>query len=188
MLHLDRGADIDGALWWLERSTSFGITSDLIGLSFHRIWHEGATIANLARIRELHAKYPNRPVILSETAYPYRTFTDDKVKNLKGWEFPLTPAGQHRYLEAVLSTVREAPNGAGVFWWGACFTDSRVEPCIDKYRAQVLFDIDGRPLPALSAFSHAQERRAIADKVCVQGGSIGMGREGLTSDGDGSRE
>ena len=188
MLHLDRGADIDGALWWLDRSTSFGITSDLIGLSFHRIWHDEATIANLARIRELHAKYPRRPVILSETAYPYRTFTDDKVKNLTGWEFPLTPAGQRRYLESVLSTVRQAPNGAGVFWWGACFTDSRVEPCIDKYRAQVLFDGDGRPLPALSAFSHARKLRAAADPVRVQRGSLRKEHKGLMSDSDGSRE
>jgi arabinogalactan endo-1,4-beta-galactosidase len=157
MLHLDRGADIDGALWWLDKSTAVGITSDLIGLSFYGMWHDGATIANLGRMRKLHERYPHRPVVLSETAYPYRPFTDDLVKDLSIAEFPLTPAGQQRYLEAALSAVGAVPNCAGLFWWGACFTDSRVAPCIDKFRAHALFDADGRPLPALRAFRGARE-------------------------------
>jgi len=152
MLHLDRGADIDGALWWLEKSSAVGISSDLIGLSFYGMWHNGATIANLARIQELRERYPNRPVVLCETAYPYRPFTDDLVKDLSVGEFPLSPAGQQKYLEAALSAVRQVPNCAGLFWWGACFTDSRVAPSIDRFLAHALFDANGQPLPALRAF------------------------------------
>jgi arabinogalactan endo-1,4-beta-galactosidase len=152
LLHLDRGADIDGALWWLDRSTQVGITSDLIGLSFYSMWHSDATIANLARIRELGVRHPHRGVVVSETAYPYRPFDDDNAMDPAAAEFPLTPDGQRRYLEAALATVRGARNGAGLIWWGACFTDGRVEPYVDKFPAHALFGPDGRPLPALRAF------------------------------------
>ncbi|HKR51389.1 MAG TPA: glycosyl hydrolase 53 family protein [Pseudonocardiaceae bacterium] len=152
MLHLDRGADLAGTKWWLDRATAMGIDYDLIGLSFYSLWHDNATIATLARVRELQDSYPSKPVVISETAHPYRPFWDGKIMRAAGLEFAFTPAGQFEYLEAALRTIRGAPNGAGLFWWGACFTDSSLEPCPDCFRAHALFDAQGNPLPALAAF------------------------------------
>jgi arabinogalactan endo-1,4-beta-galactosidase len=152
LLHLDRGADVAGAKWWLDRASALGVDYDLVGLSFYSLWHDNATIETLSRLRELYDSGFRRPVMISETSYPFRPFRDGAVVRTAGREFTFTPSGQFEYLQAALRTMRSAPNGAGLFWWGACFTDSSIEACRDCFQAQALFDADGHALPALAAF------------------------------------
>jgi arabinogalactan endo-1,4-beta-galactosidase len=160
MVHLDRGADIDGARWWLERAARHEIDHDLIGLSFHPLWHDDATLDRLGRITELHTAFPGKPVVVAETSHPYRTFRHDGPVRRTGPEFPFTPEGQAAFLAGALRTVRDSPNGAGVIWWGTCFTDDQVEDGVDAFYAQALFDAAGTPLPALAAFRAAQRHRS----------------------------
>ncbi|GHF46850.1 glycosyl hydrolase 53 family protein [Streptomyces griseosporeus] len=156
MVHLDRGADIDGARWWLEHATRHEIGFDLIGLSFHPLWHDDATLDRLGRIAELHTAFPGKPVVVAETSHPYRVFRHDGPVRRTGPEFPFTPEGQAAFLAGALRTVRDAPNGAGVIWWGTCFTGDQVENGVDAFYAQALFDAAGTPLPALAAFRAAR--------------------------------
>jgi arabinogalactan endo-1,4-beta-galactosidase len=152
LIHLDRGADIDGARWWLDQVVAHDVDIGLLGLSFYSMWHAGATMDSLSRIGELHRAYPSTRVVISETAHPWRPYRDGGREYRDGTGFPFTPDGQYSYLESALSTIRHAPNGAGLFWWGACFIDSTTEPCPDVFQAHALLDADGIPLPALQAF------------------------------------
>ncbi|MFJ8630891.1 glycosyl hydrolase 53 family protein [Streptomyces sp. NPDC093568] len=160
MVHLDRGADIDGARWWLEHAARHEIDFDLIGLSFHALWHNGATLARLGRIADLHTAFPGKPVVITETSHPHRRFRHDGAIRHAGPEFPFTPDGQAAFLAGVLRTVRDAPNGGGVMWWGTCFTDNQVEEGVDSFYAQALFDEAGSPLPALAAFRSTHQPAA----------------------------
>ncbi|MFI1035927.1 glycosyl hydrolase 53 family protein [Streptomyces sp. NPDC020951] len=165
MVHLDRGADIDGARWWLEHATRHEICFDLIGLSFHALWHTDATLARLGRIADLHATFPGKPVVITETSHPYRQFRHEGTTRHAGPEFPFTPDGQAAFLAGALRTVRDAPNGGGVMWWGTCFTDNQVEDGVDAFYAQALFDEAGTPMPALAAFRSAHRRSASRRRI-----------------------
>jgi arabinogalactan endo-1,4-beta-galactosidase len=131
--------------------TAAEIDFDALGLSFNSQWHPGAVVSRLPALRRISEAFPTKKLILAETAYPYRSFEYEGRRFDEG-ELPYSPAGQHAYLRQTLAAVRRLPSGAGVFWWGACFTNSLFGRCNDSFAARALFDADGRALPTLTAF------------------------------------
>jgi arabinogalactan endo-1,4-beta-galactosidase len=151
VFHLHRGADPDSVLSWLEHVTAAGIDFDTVGLSFNSQWHPGAVPSRLPALRPISDAFPTKKLILAETAYPYRSFDHDG-RRFDAGELPYSPAGQRAYLRQTLAAVRRLPTGAGVFWWGACFTNSLFGRCNDSFAARALFDADGHALPTLTGF------------------------------------
>jgi arabinogalactan endo-1,4-beta-galactosidase len=148
MVHIDTGAYVAQADWWLRRALDHGITFDLIGLSFYPMWHNGATIRALEALGLLCVNFPGTGIVLAETAFPYRLPADGYMPY--DLEFPVTPSGQRDYLATAFQKLRRLPTGRGLFWWGGFFTEGA-----DCYRAHALLDDRGRPVPALAAFAGA---------------------------------
>jgi arabinogalactan endo-1,4-beta-galactosidase len=151
MLHVHRGADPDSVLLWLEHVEAAEIHFDALGLSFNSQWHPGALVSRLPALRRISEAFPTKKLVLAETAYPYRSFEHEGRRFDEG-ELPYSPGGQHDYLRQTLAAVRRLPTGSGVFWWGACFTNSLFGRCNDSFAARALFDADGHALPTLRAF------------------------------------
>lgn len=148
MVHIDTGAYVAQADWWLRRALDHGITFDLIGLSFYPMWHNGATIRALEALGLLCVSFPGTGIVLAETAFPYRPpaggYLPDEL------EFPVTPSGQRDYLASVFRELRRLRTGRGLFWWGGFFAEGA-----DCHRAHALLDDRGRPVPALAVFADA---------------------------------
>jgi arabinogalactan endo-1,4-beta-galactosidase len=151
MLHIDRGADVDAASWWLAAIESADVQFDAIGLSFNPQWHPGAVVSRVDGLRRIADELPTKRLVIAETAYPYRPYECDGILHREG-EFPFTPEGQAEYLRRMRAAVAALPTGAGLFWWGALFTHSEYGLCTDSFAARALFDAQGNCLPALSAF------------------------------------
>jgi arabinogalactan endo-1,4-beta-galactosidase len=100
------------------------------------------------------AKAYGKPIVIAETAYPFANSHNLEGRR-KSFAWPLTPAGQKQYLEALLQIVRETPNGlgAGVLYW---YPES-VPPKHSGERMwnngdAAMFDHDGKALPVFDAF------------------------------------
>jgi arabinogalactan endo-1,4-beta-galactosidase len=155
MLHIHKGADAGAAVSWLEEVSAAEIDFDAVGLTYNSQWHPGAVVSRLPALRRISDAFPTKKLILAETAFPYRSFDyDGRLFDGEG-ELPYTPAGQEAYLRETLAAVQRLPTGAGVFWWGACFTNSLFGRCNDSFAARALFDADGRALPTLAAFERS---------------------------------
>jgi arabinogalactan endo-1,4-beta-galactosidase len=151
MLHIHKGADSEAAITWFAKALEHGIDFDLIGLSFYSLWHAGATLANLRQLGSISRAFPEKEIILAETAHAYRPFLFDGHVHANGAP-PYSREGQRDYLEGVLTILREHTNTTGLYWWGATFINDALEHCQDCFRAQALFDASGAAMPALEAF------------------------------------
>ena len=152
MVHIHKGAAPEAAIWWFKKAREHGIDFDAMGLSYYSLWHEGAKLAHLHQLAHLTRAFPDKEILLAETAYPYRPFWDKGRVHSEGSP-PFTREGQKEYLMGALEAIRQLPNGAGLYWWGAAFINDTIEHCPDCFRAQALFDPSGTATPALAAFN-----------------------------------
>lgn len=151
MVHLDTAVTPKRAIGWLQQVQQHGVDFDAIGLSFYPTWHRTATLTSLPSVGEISRYFPEKELIIAETAYPHRPYRDE-TRSYDDGDPPFTARGQQEYLEKALLTIRRLPNGTGLFWWGATFVNGSFGHCADRFRAQALFDCSGVSLPALRAF------------------------------------
>ena len=95
------------------------------------------------------ARLYDKPIIVVETAYPWRKH--DETKNMN---WPMTPQGQKQFVRELVETVRATPNGLGrgVIWW---YPESVRTPGLHVWKNGdvALFDAEGNALPALEALA-----------------------------------
>ncbi len=165
MLHLANGGDNGLYRWWFDNITQRGVDFDVIGFSYYGFWH--GSLGDLqANLNDISARY-GKDVVVAETAYPFVLGDADGWGNLVGLPsqlvagYPATRAGQAANQRDVLSIVRAVPNGRGlgVFYWDATWTGvagngwNPADPTTgNAWENQVLFDFDGRPVPAMDAY------------------------------------
>lgn len=79
------------------------------------------------------------------------------IKDRSMMTWPMTPDGQAQFLRDLTKAIKAVPNnkGIGFVWWPEAIP---VKSPIRIWRggAEGLFDEQGRPLPALKAFSVAE--------------------------------
>lgn len=136
---------------------------DVIGLSWYPYFHD--PIQGLRdNLAALGARF-NKPLILVETAYAWRPDNPGGSPGVfnpghaakAGWA--ASPLGQAQFSRDVVRAVAETPRGLGVFWWepawmavpGAGWRTGEG----NGWANQTLFDVDGKPLPALTALREA---------------------------------
>ena len=140
MIHIDRGADFDVASWFFDTLIARHVPFDVMGLSFYPS-SSGEVTRLRGTLSELALRYQH-PIILVETAYHW-TPSDFTGKNA---DFPESPEGQKRFLQAVDAAVRTVPKGLG---WGIFYWEPAAEGPI---HSRGMFDNDGNVLPVISAF------------------------------------
>jgi arabinogalactan endo-1,4-beta-galactosidase len=153
MIHHDQGADWGATSYYLNkllpRLQDKGADVDVLGYSYYPLYHEGGIAAVQQNLNNTVAAY-NKPVVVVEAGFPSRNPQSDEMD----FEFPVTPAGQKAYLDALVGAVQNVPNdmGRGVFWW---FAEARPSAGLTVWESgrYGLFDQTGALLPAIDAFA-----------------------------------
>jgi len=123
MIHIDRGGDNSGSVYFYNRLISQNVEFDVIGLSYYPWWH--GTLSKLtANMNDLATRY-GKEIIIAETAYPWTLQYKDGTNNIVGTSsqlhsgYPATEEGQKNFLTQIKNIVRQATNnkGLGFFYW-----------------------------------------------------------------------
>ncbi|HVQ96979.1 MAG TPA: glycosyl hydrolase 53 family protein [Mycobacteriales bacterium] len=162
MVHIDRGGDNGGSRYFYDHLRTFGVSYDVIGLSYYPFWH-GSLATMQANLNDLAGRY-GKPLVLAETSYPWTTANGDSLGNFitstsqlpDGSRFPPTTAGQAAYFEALRGVLRSVPNGLGagfIDWEPEWIPGVGWEPGAGNPNDNLtMFDFNGRALPVLTAF------------------------------------
>ncbi len=164
MLHIDRGGDNGGSVWFYDHILAAGVTDfDVIGLSYYPFWH-GPLSALRANLDDLSPRY-GRDLVVAETAYPWTTGNGDDLANSfdsesqlpDGAAYPATPQGQAGYFSALRDVLAQVPDGrgAGFFDWEPEWIPGvGWEPGAGNPNDNLtMFDWQGNALPSVAAFS-----------------------------------
>ncbi|ALC24878.1 arabinogalactan endo-beta-1,4-galactanase [Streptomyces pristinaespiralis] len=166
-LHLAHGGDNGLYRWWFDNATSRGVGFDVIAVSFYGYWH-GALSDLQANLDDVSTRYA-KPVMVVETAYPFRLDSKDSHENIIDLPgelvsgYPASPAGQAAWVRDVMNVVEAVPNGRGlgVVYWEPAWTavtgngwDPADPSSGNGWENQALFDYENRLLPAANWLSH----------------------------------
>lgn len=166
-LHLAHGGDNGLYRWWFDNATSRGVGFDVIAVSFYGYWH-GALSDLQANLDDVSTRYA-KPVMVVETAYPFRLDSKDSHENIIDLPgelvsgYPASPAGQAAWVRDVMNVVEAVPNGRGlgVVYWEPAWTavtgngwDPAAPSSGNGWENQALFDYENRLLPAANWLSH----------------------------------
>jgi arabinogalactan endo-1,4-beta-galactosidase len=140
MIHIDRGADLEGTKAFFDKLHSYDVPYDIIGQSYYPWWH--GSLNDLRANFEFMARAYEKDIILVEAAYNWRP----AVYVGKPAPFPETPEGQRQFLDEVTRVVMQTPDGRGrgVFWWEPAVTGQLTE--------RGFFDEKFNALPVITVF------------------------------------
>jgi len=138
---------------WFADAAKAGVTDyDLIGISYYGSQWSTFDLAQTGdTIRRLRAAYPDKDVMLVETAYPWSLDPPGVHSNLSAKAllpgYPATPDGQKKFLADLTRTVLEA-GGDGVNYWAP---DLVANQCASRNKGSTtaLFDFQGHVLPGI---------------------------------------
>lgn len=150
MIHNDAGGDKEGCEKFYDSLSKLGVKFDVVGLSFYPWWH--GTLDQLkSNMDNLAAKF-KKPVIVTETAYPFTNGWKDNTGNFvyektkMNCDLPATPEGQAEFLRKLHAVVKSVPKnmGQGVLYWAPEYVahPGIQTPCENL----CLFDFDNRLL------------------------------------------
>jgi arabinogalactan endo-1,4-beta-galactosidase len=145
ILHIESPNQLERALWFCRQATAQRVPFDMVGVSYYPEWHGG--LAELRAALTALAGEFHKPVLVAETAYPSRK--DEHWKGRPNMSWPLSPAGQQRFVREVAQAVAEVPDGrgAGVLYWHPEAVPTN-DLAVWVGGSCGLFDRDGRALPA----------------------------------------
>jgi arabinogalactan endo-1,4-beta-galactosidase len=167
VLHLAGNWAESGLAWWYAQAESYGVSFDVIGLSYYDYWHGRLDVLQ-ADLDGLAAQF-GKPVFVAETAYPFTLASNDPTASLSFSDpaeldpgYPATPAGQAANFRDVLSVVQAVPGGLGLgaFYWEPTWTvvpgngwDPADPSSGDGWENQALWDYSDTALPAIADFA-----------------------------------
>lgn len=153
MIHIDGGGRPGRAKWFFSALAKHPVDFDVVGLSFYPAW--GDSMEGLrGNLRDLAEGF-GKDVVVAETSYPWMAMeVDAKARAAMTW--PMTREGQVAFLRDLSVALREAPKGRGrgYVWWypEAVPVKGRF---VWRKGAEALFDLEGRPLPAMGELGKA---------------------------------
>ncbi len=160
MVHIDRGGDNGGSVWFYDHVLAAGVDFDVIGLSYYPFWH-GPLSALRGNLDDLGPRY-GKDLVVAETAYPWTTGNGDDLANFIDSAsqlpdpYPPTPAGQADYFEALRGVLAQVPGGRGagfLTWEPEWIPGVGWEPGAGNPNDNLTqFDWTGAALPSLAAY------------------------------------
>ena len=153
-------AGMEGAEWFFNQVNE--IDYDIIGLSYYPIWH-GKSLSDLQKTLAALSSIHDKEIVIAETAYPFTLNWNDWTNNIVGLEqhlilpeYPATPQGQQKFLNAIRDAIEEIDGGIGFCYWGAEVISWKGTQSTDAspWENQALFDFDNKALPVLNAFNN----------------------------------
>ena len=160
MIHIDRGANAFVTQSFFERLEQAQISFDVIGLSYYPYWN--GSLSSLRTSLDGLAKRFKKPIIITETAYPWTLKDFDNYPNIIGAGTTLPDAyspsieGQALFLRDLLSVIAQIPNNLGrgmIYWESAWLSGIPWKPQEgNAWDNQTLFSATGEALESLQAF------------------------------------
>jgi len=167
VLHLAAAWSESGLAWWYSTAESYGVTFDIIGLSYYDYWHGRLDVIQ-TDLDALTAQF-GKPALIAETAYPFTLASNDPTASLSFSTaseldpgYPATPAGQAANFRDVLSVVQAVPNGLGLgaFYWEPTWTvvagngwDPTNPSSGDGWENQAMWSYSDAALPVIADFA-----------------------------------
>lgn len=138
---------------WFAAAAKAGVTDfDLIGISYYgHMWSTYDIPGTGQVIRRVRKAYPDKDVMLVETAFPYDVDAPGMHSNLSGKAampgYPVTIEGQKKFLVDLTKEVLAA-GGDGVNYWAPDLVPNGC-PTRNTGSRTSLFDLEGNVLPAI---------------------------------------
>lgn len=107
--------------WYVEQFADHDVIDfDIIGMSYYWQWHDDTFEETGDVIALLKSTYPDKEVMILETAYPWTSMNADGANNLLAEIYPgyspLSPSNQKEWMIDLTQTVIDN-GGTGVFYW-----------------------------------------------------------------------
>jgi arabinogalactan endo-1,4-beta-galactosidase len=150
VVHIHGGGRAGLPKWFLGKLHANPVDYDILALSFYPAW-EDSLDALKQNMQDVVTGW-NKEILIAETSYPWKEMEGIKNPSLMKW--PMTPDGQAQFVRDLTAAIKSASNGKGIgfVWW---YPEAIPVKSLRIWRngAEGLFDEQGRPLPALEAFS-----------------------------------
>jgi arabinogalactan endo-1,4-beta-galactosidase len=155
ILHLAQWSQADYCIAFWRAMLGAGIQIDYLGLSYFPSSSEKAEERPLEFLRGQAAKVVealHKPVLICECGYPV---TADFGGQFAAWKhavegYPLSEAGQAKWIGDLVTIVRTDPSFAGVFYWSPEWYGDGL------WDAFALFDGHGVARPGVSSFANTR--------------------------------
>jgi len=144
MIHIDRGGDWKGTQWFFDGIKAEGVDFDVIGESYYPIFH--GPIAGLTETLTKARERYHKPVIVVETAYPYKP---DGKRITPAMAWPETVDGQRQFMHDLLAITTQT-KARGIVYWEPEWLPTKGYG--GAWDTTALFDDTGNALPAFFAF------------------------------------
>jgi arabinogalactan endo-1,4-beta-galactosidase len=157
MIHIDCAGDWPVTQWFFDHLGQHNVDYDIIGQSYYPYWH--GTLVNVRENLQQTASHYHKDIIIVETAYPWRDAQRWSARKNMAW--PISADGQKQFMEDLIRTVRQAPEGRGigVVYWHPEPVPSRNSTGVQWNGGDTtLFDSDGNALPAIDALTALQPK------------------------------
>lgn len=152
ILHTERVAQPTVLKDFYQRMADYGVSYDIIGLSYYPYYHGNLSQLNTA-LTTLENAYTDKDIMLVETGY-YHDWQPSTVTYDLSAQFPITGEGQKAFTSALISTLSGHKNVKGLFWWfleanekGLDWNTKRVTK--EWYNAGLFDNSTGKAEPAL---------------------------------------
>ena len=153
IIHTEKAGNWDVTRNYYQQLRLRQVDYDIIGLSYYPMWH--GTIPNLGEnLRRLNEFFPEKPVMIVETAAYYSHERDPWAKDDQYAEFyPISVEGQTQFTRELVTELNKHRNVTGLFWW---FPEENGfgNEVTKGWLNRGLFDNhNGQALPAMREFS-----------------------------------
>ena len=159
MIHLDQGGRYEYLKEWFDNVIDAGLLDfDIIGISFYAFWH--GTFLDLKNSMEALAKRYKKPIIIAETAHPWRRsadgFVTEEQEEIAG--FCAGIKEQVQVLRLIMNITASITDnmGQGVYYW---------EPLVVPMKGQGswgnnmgVLSLDGKALPGFAEFKFERNK------------------------------
>jgi arabinogalactan endo-1,4-beta-galactosidase len=153
LVHVESGGDAAACRRFFDNLLIRNVPFDSIGLSYYPIW-QGPPDRLAKNLAALSTRY-RRSIYLVECGAEWAPVRSERPTRSP---FPATPAGQQRFVEETIRTVRATPGGRGkgVFYWAPEWIAGRrwdAPGWSVDWERRALFRPDGDALPALGSLT-----------------------------------
>lgn len=165
IIHTERVAQVNVLTNFYNRMASLDIDYDIIGLSYYPYFHGNMNVLNNA-LTNLERNYPDKPIMIVETGYPYQyevPGTDKKV------DYEYSYAGQDAYAHDLVNTLLAHPQVNGLFWWWLEY-NAYGAGLQGWYNAPLFDSNNGKATPAIKTIASFGTGNAFIESLEAEGG------------------
>jgi len=154
-------AGLEGATWFFDNVSQYGVDFDVIGLSYYSLWHGNNLTTVETQLNEIAGKY-SKYIMIVETGYPWTLEWNDWTNNFYGSEdqlisgYPATPEGQKQFLLKLDTMIKGlGKQGLGYCYWAPEWVAFKGPEANNGsvWENVAVFDFENKVLPVIDVFT-----------------------------------